>query len=135
MAWFWDTLWRVVVIWARALPYAVFGVLAANLALEVGLFQRLYPLFAPLLRRVGFSMDVGPVFLVAFGSPQAAVAMLAGLRQEGRISRRETLLAAVGTWFPQTVYESVVYLAPAAIPFLGTVGLAYIGFFWLTACW
>ncbi|MEW6727426.1 MAG: nucleoside recognition domain-containing protein [Bacillota bacterium] len=129
MHWVWDTAWRAVEVWARALPYTVLGVLLANLALGLGFFQRLHPLFTPLLRRIGFTSDAGIALLVAFGSPPTAVAMLAGLYQEGRISRRETLLTAIGTWFPQTVYESVVYLAPVAIPFLGSVGLAYTAFF------
>ncbi|MBE0466147.1 MAG: hypothetical protein IBX71_02840, partial [Candidatus Desulforudis sp.] len=82
-----------------------------------------------LLRRVRFSGDAGVAFLVAFGSPPTAVAMLAGLHREGKISRRETLLTGVAIWFPQTVYESIVYLAPTAIPFLGIAGLMYIALF------
>ncbi|MFZ5648923.1 MAG: nucleoside recognition domain-containing protein [Bacillota bacterium] len=129
MGWIWETAWRAVEIWARALPYTILGILLANLALELGLFHRLFPLIRPFLRRAGFSGECGVAFLVAFGSPPTAAAMLAGFFQEGKIGPRETLLAAVGTWFPQTVYESIVHLAPAAIPFLGVVGLAYIGFF------
>lgn len=129
MPWVWDTAWRAVEMWARVLPYTIFGVLLANLALELGFFQRLHLVFRPLLRRVRFSGDAGVAFLVAFGSPPTAVAMLAGLHREGKISRRETLLTGVAMWFPQTVYESIVYLAPTVIPFLGMVGLVYIALF------
>jgi len=129
VGWFWDTIWRAAELWAHALPYTILGVLLASLALELGLFQRIFPLFRPVLRRAGFSSESGVAFLVAFGSPPTATAMLAGFFQEGKISPRETMLATVGTWFPQTVYESIVYLAPAAMPFLGTVGLAYMGLF------
>lgn len=129
MGWFWDTIWRAAELWALALPYTILGVLLANLALGLGLFQHIFPLFRPVLRRAGFNGESGVAFLVAFGSPPTATAMLVGFFQEGKIGPRETLLAAVGTWFPQTVYESIVYLAPVAVPFLGTVGLAYIGLF------
>lgn len=129
MVWFWEAAWRAVELWARALPYTLLGILLANLALELGLFHRFFPLLRPFLRRAGFSGECGMAFLVAFGSPPTAAAMLAGFFQEGKIGPRETLLAAVGTWFPQTVYESIVHLAPVVIPFLGAVGLAYIGFF------
>lgn len=129
MGWFWETILQAAELWSRALPYTFIGVMLANLALELGLFQRVFPLIGPVLRRAGFSNESGVAFLVAFGSPPTATAMLAGFFQEGKINSRETLLAAVGTWFPQAVYESIVYLAPVALPFLGTVGLAYIGLF------
>lgn len=129
MDWFWEAAFRAVELWARALPYSILGIFLANLALELGLFHRFFPLIRPYLRWAGFSGECGVAFLVAFGSPPTAAAMIAGFFQQGKISPRETLLAAVGTWFPQTVYESIVHLAPVAIPFLGAVGLAYIGFF------
>jgi len=67
--------------------------------------------------------------MTAFGSPIAAVATALGFYGEGKIDQKKTLLATVATWFPQTRFESFVYIFPTIIPILGIVSLAYLSLF------
>ncbi|KKG15299.1 hypothetical protein EO98_08555 [Methanosarcina sp. 2.H.T.1A.6] len=82
-----------------------------------------------MLHRAYFTPHSGIAFMTAFGSPITSVAMLSEFYDEGKIDQKETLLATVATWFPQEIYESLVYISPTIVPILGVVGIAYLSLF------
>lgn len=41
----------------------------------------------------------------------------------------EALLATVAIWFPQPIYETFAYIAPAIVPVLGMLGITYLALF------
>jgi hypothetical protein len=63
-------------------------------------------------------------FLVAFGSPSAANAMLAQYREKELISKKEMFLASMINSFPGVLMHWRTML-PVLIPLLGTTGLVY----------
>lgn len=65
----------------------------------------------PILYRAYFTPHSEVEFMTAFGSPITTVAMSSKFYGEGKIDQKETLLATVATWFPQTIYESFVYIS------------------------
>jgi hypothetical protein len=116
-------------LWISVFPFTVAGILLASIAVEFGIFDRLFPVMKPILQGAHFTPHSGVAFMTAFGSPIAAVAMISEFYGEGKIDQKETLLATVATWFPQTIYESLVYISPTIIPVLGVVGIAYLSLF------
>mgnify|MGYP000176751260 CR=1 FL=1 len=123
-----ESIIRALELWIFVLPFTVGGVLLASLAIEFRLFNRLFPVLKPVLQRAHFSPGSGLAFITAFGSPIAAVGMVAELYAEKEITQREAVLVTVATWFPQTIYETFAYIFPI-IPLLGTVGVAYVVLF------
>lgn len=120
---------RAVELWISVFPFTVAGILGASIAVELRIFDLLFPLLKPILHRAHFTPHSGVALMAAFGSPITAVAMISEFYGEGKIDQRETLLATVATWFPQTIFESFVYIFPTIIPILGIVGLAYLSLF------
>lgn len=120
---------RAVELWISVFPFTVIGILLASIAVEFGIFDRLFPVMKPILHGAHFTPYSGIAFMTAFGSPITAVAMLSEFHGEGKIDEKETLLATVATWFPQTIYESFVYISTAVVPILGVVGIAYLSLF------
>ncbi len=121
---------RALELWIFVLPFTVVGMLVASIAIEFQIFNRLFPVLKPILERAHFSQGSGFAFITAFGSPIAAVAMVAELYAEKEITQEEAVLVTVATWFPQTIYETIAYIFPI-IPLLGIVGIAYIFLFLL----
>jgi len=120
---------RAVELWISVFPFTAVGILLASIAVEFGIFDRLSPLMKPILNGAHFTPHSGIAFMTAFGSPIAAVAMISEFYSEGKIDQKETMLATVATWFPQTIYESLVYISPTIVPVLGVVGIAYLSLF------
>jgi hypothetical protein len=120
---------RAVELWISVFPFTATGILLASIAIEFGIFDRLSPAMKPILNGAHFTPHSGIAFMTAFGSPIAAVAMISEFYSEGKIDQKETLLVTVATWFPQTIYESFVYISPTIVPVLGVVGIAYISLF------
>ena len=104
----------------------------AGLAVELRIFDRLLPLVKPVMRLAHFSPGSGLAFLVAFGSPIAAEAMIAGFYNEKKIDQREALIAAIATWFPLSINTSLIYFLPVLVPMLGIAGVVYILLFVLS---
>ncbi len=121
---------RAIELWMVALPFTIVCIFLASIAIECKIFNRLSPIMIPILQKAHFSSGSGAAFITAFGSPVTAAAMIAGLYTEKKIDQKEALLATVATWFPQTVYEVIVYTSPL-IPLLGIVGIVYICLFLL----
>lgn len=120
---------RAVELWVSVLPFMVIGILLASIAVEFRIFNRLFPMMKPVLYHANFTPHSGIAFITAFGSPITAVAMMAEYYHEKIINQREALLATVATWFPQTIYESFIYIAPVIVPVLGMLGIAYLSLF------
>ncbi len=123
-----NSIIRALELWICVLPFTIVGILLASIAIEFRIFNRLFPVLKPILQRAHFSPGSGLAFITAFGSPIAAVAMVAELYAEKKIDQKEALLVTVATWFPQTIYETIAYIFPI-IPLLGMVGIAYIFLF------
>ncbi len=120
---------RAVELWISVLPFMVIGILLASIAVEFRIFNRLFPVIAPVLHHAHFTPHSGIAFITAFGSPITAVAMMAEFYNEKKINQKEALLATVAIWFPQTIYEAFAYIAPTIIPVLGVLGIAYLALF------
>lgn len=120
---------RAVELWISVFPFTAIGILLASIAVEFGIFDRLSPLMKPILNGAHLTPHSGIALMTAFGSPVTAVAMISEFYSEGKIDQKETMLATVATWFPQTIYESLVYISPTIVPVLGVVGIAYLSLF------
>jgi hypothetical protein len=112
----------------RLIPFMILGVIAAEFIIALGFVNKLSFLARPITRFSHLKQDCGVSFLVAFGSPVAAYAMLAKYHEEGLISKRELLLAAMINSFPGVLLHWRGML-PVIIPLLGTIGLVYFGLF------
>ncbi|AKB47444.1 putative cobalt transporter in sulfate-reducing delta-proteobacteria [Methanosarcina sp. Kolksee] len=129
---------RAVELWISVFPFTVAGILMASTTVEFGIFGRLFSVMKPTLHRAHFTFHSGIALMTALGSPITAVAMISefygeGNDGKGKINRKETSLTTVATWFPQTIYEILVYISPIIIFFLGVVGIAYISLFILNS--
>lgn len=120
---------RAVELWISVLPFTAIGILLASIAVEFGIFDRLSSLMKPILNGAHLTPHSRIALMTAFGSPVTAVAMTSEFYSEGKIGQKETMLATVATWFPHTIYESLVYISPTIVPVLGVVSIAYLSLF------
>jgi len=112
----------------RILPFMILGVITAEFVIALGFVNKLSFLARPITRFSHLRQECGVSFLVAFGSPVAGYAMLAKYHEEGLISKKELLLAAMINSFPGVLLHWRGML-PVLIPLLGTIGLVYFIFF------
>jgi hypothetical protein len=112
----------------RVLPFMILGVIAAELIIALGFVNKLSFIARPITRFSHLKHECGVSFLMAFGSPVAANAMLANYREEGLISKKEMFLASMMNSFPVHLTEWR-YMLPPLISLLGTIGLVYFLFF------
>ncbi len=112
----------------RILPFMILGVIAAEFVIALGFVNKLSFMARPITRFSHLRQECGVSFLVAFGSPVAGYAMLAKYHEEGLISKKELLLAAMINSFPGVLLHWRGML-PVLIPLLGTIGLVYFIFF------
>lgn len=121
-----DSIIRALELFASVLPFTVAGIVLASLAIELKIFNRLFPVVKPIMRLAHFSPESGLAFMIAFGSPIAAVAMIGEFYSEKKVDRREALIATIATWFPHSIFDGFVYIAPVIIPLLGVLGITYV---------
>jgi len=110
----------------RVLPVSAAGVYAAHLLEKLGWLSELGRLASPVMRLGRLSPACGPGFITSIVSPTAGHAMLADLRVEGRLGRRELAIAAVVNNLPGEIAGGKSVL-PLAVPALGYFGGAYYG--------
>ena len=108
----------------RTLTFMILGVIAAELLVTLGFVNKLSFLARPITRFSHLKHECGMSFLVAFGSPSAANAMLAQYREKELISKKEMFLASLINSFPAVLMHWRTML-PVLIPLLGTTGLVY----------
>lgn len=108
----------------RTLPYMILGVIAAELIVNLGFVNKISFIARPITNFSHLRQECGVSFLVAFGSPMAANAMLAQHHEKGLISKKEMFLASLLNSFPSVLLHWRSMLPPL-IPLLGTVGLIY----------
>ncbi|MFA5316356.1 MAG: hypothetical protein WC369_02925, partial [Dehalococcoidales bacterium] len=108
----------------RALPFMILGVIAAELIINLGFVSKVSLIARPITRFSHLKQECGMSFLMAFGSPTAANAMLAQYREKGLISKKEMFLASLINSFPSILlhWRSMI---PVLVPLLGMIGLAY----------
>jgi hypothetical protein len=108
----------------RTLPFMILGVLVAELIVALGVVDKISFIARPITDFSHLRRECGASFLLAFGSPSAANAMLAQYRKKGFISKREMFLASIINSFPAILMHWRSMLPPL-IPLLGIIGLAY----------
>ena len=108
----------------RTLPFMILGVIAAELIVTLGFVNKLSFIVRPITRFSHLKHECGLSFLVAFGSPAAANAMLAQYHEKGLIRRKEMFLASLINSFPGILMHWRAML-PVLIPLLGITGLVY----------
>ena len=108
----------------RTLPFMILGVIAAEMIISMGFVNKLSFIARPITRFSHLKQECGVSFLMAFGSPSAANAMLAKYREDGLISKKEMFLASMINYFPGVLLHWRIML-PLLIPLLGTIGLVY----------
>ncbi len=103
------------------------GVFLANLAVELGLIERIAGLSRYLTGPANLPAEVGTAILTTAASTTAGYGMLAEFRESGRLSDRATLVAVtINTFFGFTQHVFTFYI-PVLIPILGTtVGTWYV---------
>ncbi|MFH0941932.1 MAG: nucleoside recognition protein [Chloroflexota bacterium] len=113
------------------LPLMILGVIAAELIVTLGFVNKLSFIARPITSFSHLQPECGTSFLVAFGSPVAANAMLAQYHEKGMLSKKEMFLASLLNSFPSVLLHWRSMLPPL-IPLLGTIGLIYFLLFVLT---
>jgi len=108
----------------RTLPFMILGVITAEMIMSMGFVNKLSFIARPITRFSHLKQECGVSFLMAFGSPSAANAMLAKYREDGLISKKEMFLASMINYFPGVLLHWRIML-PLLIPLLGTIGLVY----------
>ena len=106
------------------LPLMILGVIAAELIVTLGFVNKLSFIARPITNFSHLQHECGMSFLVAFGSPIAANAMLAQYHEKGMIGKKEMFLASLLNSFPSVLLHWRSMLPPL-IPLLGTIGLVY----------
>ncbi|RXE56917.1 nucleoside recognition protein [Methanoculleus taiwanensis] len=108
----------------RTVPVVVLGVFAAEVLIALRITDTIARAARPVTSFAHLPGVCGTSFMMAFLSSHAADAMLMDHLHNGRIGRRELLIAALMNSFPGVVMHWR-YLLPVYVPLLGTVGLAY----------
>ena len=116
----------------RIMPVFAAGVFAAHLIENMGRLDGLSRLAGPIMRLGRLSNGCGAGFVTSIISPTAGHAMLADLRREGKLGRRELIVAAIVNNLPGEIATGKSVL-PLAVPVLGFFGFVYYGFL-LLAC-
>lgn len=102
----------------------ILGVIAAELIVILGFVDKLSFIARPITKFSHLKSECGTSFLMAFGSPMAANAMLAQYKEKGMISKKEMFLGSLLNSFPSVLLHWRSMLPPL-IPLLGTIGLIY----------
>jgi len=110
----------------RIMPLFAAGVFAARLLEKMGLLAGLSRLAGPVMRLGKLSPGCGAGFITSIISPTAGHAMLADLRRNGKLGRRELIVAAIVNNLPGEIAAGKSVL-PLAMPALGGFGAAYYG--------
>jgi len=104
------------------------GVTAANLAVELGVVDRVRGLAAPVTAAANLPAEAGVAVVTTAASPTAGYGMLATLRDAGTLDDRATLVAVTINTFFGFVQHIFTFYVPVLIPILGLeVGLLYVG--------
>lgn len=106
------------------LPFMILGVFLAEFINALGIVNKLSFLARPITNFSHLRQECGASFLLAFGSPTAANAMLAEYRGKGLIDKREMFLSSMINTFPAILMHWRSMLPPL-IPLLGIIGLIY----------
>ncbi|AEA47496.1 nucleoside recognition domain-containing protein [Archaeoglobus veneficus] len=111
----------------NVIPVLVIAIVIANILSEFGVIRRISFIFKPLIRFANLSEESALAVVTYLASGSAAMAMLAGFREQRVISERETVIAAFVSSFFSFVNHLFVYFIPVVIPLLGlTAGMLYI---------
>ncbi len=116
----------------RLLLAMAFGLLLANALEALNWTRPLGRLAAPLARCAHLGQASASAFALSFFSPQGANGLLSDARREGRISRKELILANIFNSLPAylTHAPTIFFLT---WPILGTPALIYLGLTFLAA--
>lgn len=111
----------------KLLLFICVGVFTGCLLEHSGLGKKLSVLGRPFSRWSKLPPSCASAFAMAFVSPRAANAMLAGAATDGQISRNQMICGAIANTFPNTFLHLRTMMF-VVVPLLGISGLAYIGF-------
>jgi hypothetical protein len=113
---------------ARIAVLVAAGVFLANLAVGVGLVDRVAGLSRYLTRPANLPDEVGTAILTTAASTTAGYGMLAEFRESGALDDRATLVAVTINTFFGFVQHVFTFYLPVMVPLLGLhVGLLYVG--------
>jgi hypothetical protein len=119
-----DALFRV----ARIAAVLSVGVFLANVAVAVGVVERVAGLSRYLTGPANLPDEVGTAILTTAASTTAGYGMLAEFRESGMLDDRATLVAVTINTFFGFVQHIFTFYVPVLIPILGLeVGLMYVG--------
>jgi hypothetical protein len=119
-----DALVRV----ARIAAVLSVGVFFANVAVAVGVVERVAGLSRYLTGPANLPDEVGTAILTTAASTTAGYGMLAEFRESGMLDDRATLVAVTINTFFGFVQHIFTFYVPVLIPILGLeVGLMYVG--------
>ncbi|MDD5615189.1 MAG: nucleoside recognition domain-containing protein [Candidatus Methanoperedens sp.] len=108
------------------IPVMVIGVVAAEFLVEMGWIHKIGFIVSPLTRFAHLHEECSVSFITAFGSPAASNSMLKKLYDDGRIERKELIVASLINSFPSIIMHWRTLL-PVFIPLLGMAGMIYLG--------
>ena len=119
-----DALLRV----ARIAAVLSVGVFLANVAVALGVVERVAGLSRYLTGPANLPDEVGTAILTTAASTTAGYGMLAEFRESGMLDDRATLVAVTINTFFGFVQHIFTFYVPVLIPILGLkVGLLYVG--------
>jgi hypothetical protein len=113
---------------ARITLLIAIGVFLANVAVGLGLVERVAGLSRSLTGPANLPDEVGTAILTTAASTTAGYGMLAEFRESGALDDRATLVAVTINTFFGFVQHIFTFYAPVLVPILGLhVGLLYVG--------
>lgn len=127
---------KLIYLLKNVIPVLVTAIIVANILNEFGVIRRISFVFKPLVKIANLSEESSLAVVTYLASGSAAMAMLAGFREQRVISERETIIAAFVSSFFSFVNHLFIYFIPVVVPLLGLVaGILYItARFFVSAC-
>jgi len=119
-----EVLSNSLVFCARIIPSIFLGIVLVNILENTGWTKRVGWLAKPFTRLGRLKEASGVSFIVAFGSPSSANAMLMQLFRENKIEKKEMYIASLANTFPASLMHWRSML-PVLIPLLGLTGILY----------
>ena len=119
-----EVLLQSLVFCARTIPSIFLGIVLVNILENLGWTKRIGWIAKPFTRLGRLKEASGVSFIVAFGSPSSANAMLMQLFRENKIDKKEMYVASLANTFPAALMHWRSML-PVLIPILGLTGILY----------
>ena len=123
-----EILSKSLIFCARIIPSVFLGIVMVNILENLGWTKRIGWIAKPFTRLGRLTDASGVSFIVSFGSPSSANAMLMQLFRENKIDKKEMYITSLANTFPSALMHWRSML-PVLIPLLGLTGVVYFAIY------